>query len=302
MIWTGVTASAETETSDVQDTVQAIDAVAGAVRIDAVDVTTADVTVEAGGASVDLSGDPADGIAIESPTGTDFEIGLPFAGQADNAVVVDGAVVYDNNNGSTTTPLVHEDGSVQIVTTIADPSAPSEYAYDFPEGTVLSLSSDGSVTISRSDNGVEALNSIAAPWALDARSQPVPTHYVIRGSELIQVVDHAAGTFAYPVVADPTISTGWWYYMHFNLAETKTVAGMSTAAGSMTAMCALAGAPLGPVGAAALGVACAVQGFSIVYTAGVATNSTPRKCLVLKWRPLSGGSVYAETYRDSRCK
>lgn len=97
MIWTGVTASAETETSNAQDTVQAIDAIAGSMRADAVDVASADVTVDIGGASVELSVDPEDGIAVESPGAGDLGIGLPFASSADDAIVVDGAVVYDNN-------------------------------------------------------------------------------------------------------------------------------------------------------------------------------------------------------------
>jgi hypothetical protein len=302
MIWTGVTASAETETSDVQETVQAIDAVAGTVRSDALDVSTADVTVAAAGTTVELSGDAGDGIMVNTASGGDLGIGLPFASQADAGVVVDGAVVYDNNNGSTTTPLVHQDGSVQILTTIADANAPTayEYQFDLGQGATLKMNADGGVDVIAGTGATIA--SIAAPWAFDASGKAVPTRYETYGSSLIQVVVHRSAGVKYPVVADPQLSLGWWYYLHFNIAETETVAGMGAGAGSLTAMCALAGAPLGPVGAAALGVGCGVQAFSIVYNTGVAKNSTPEKCLYLKWRPLSGGTVYSGTYMDSRCK
>ncbi len=36
---------------------------------------------------------------------------------------------YDNADGSTTVPLVREDGAVQITTLINDSSAPTRYEY-----------------------------------------------------------------------------------------------------------------------------------------------------------------------------
>jgi acetate kinase len=56
----------------------------------------------------------------------------------------------------------------------------------------------------------------------------------------------------------------------------------------------------GPAGSAAMMAACLAQLGVIVYTAGVAENSSPKRCLVLKWRP-GMVVVIPETYRDSRC-
>ncbi len=95
-------------------------------------VSSADSTISAGaGVSVDLSSDASDGISIDGPTAGELEIGLPFAETAHDATVLDGVMVYDNGNRSSTTPLVNQDGSVQILTTIADASAPTAYEYQF---------------------------------------------------------------------------------------------------------------------------------------------------------------------------
>jgi len=224
MIWTGVTASAETETSDVQDTVQAIDAVAGGVRSDAIDVSKADVTVDASGTSVDLTRNAEDGIAVETPTGANFDIGLPFASAADTAVIVDGAVVYDNNNGSTTTPLVQDDGAVQILTTIADANAPTEYTYvvDAATGGGLVLTEDGGVDVVGPDGFV--VSHVTAPWAVDAKGNAVPTHFSIDGNTLTQTIDHGVAT-AYPVVADPKFTSTWWNKtLYFDRYDTGLIA------------------------------------------------------------------------------
>lgn len=80
----------------------------------------------------------------------------------------------------------------------------------------------------------------AAPWAFDANGTPVPTHYEVQGSTLVQVVDHTGAGIAYPVVADPTFITGtnvWFggFYgaVRFNRTETNQIAagaGAATAA------------------------------------------------------------------------
>lgn len=49
-----------------------------------------------------------------------------------------------------------------------------------------------------------AFGAVAAPWAVDATGQSVPTRYEIEGQALVQVIDFTAAT-AFPVVADPDI-------------------------------------------------------------------------------------------------
>ncbi len=130
MVVTEVTASAEESFASADDTVDAIGDVTSSVVDTAIDVSSADATVSTGaGVSVDLSSDASEGISIGGRFSGDLEVGLPFAKTADDATIVDGVMVYDNNNGSTTTPLVHEDGCVQILTTITGATAPTEYTY-----------------------------------------------------------------------------------------------------------------------------------------------------------------------------
>ena len=44
-------------------------------------------------------------------------------------------------------------------------------------------------------------------WAFDAAGRPVPTWYEWDGESLTQIVEHRAGGYAYPIVADPC--WGW---------------------------------------------------------------------------------------------
>lgn len=131
---------------------------------------------------------------------------LPFAGSASDARVEAGGIVsYDNGNGSFTVPIVHGDGTVQINTVLTSVSAPSSFSYPLtpPTGATVSLSSDGSVTISDSNNAV--IGHIDVPWAKDARGVAVPTHFTLAGNTLTQTVDLSSPAITYPVVADPGV-------------------------------------------------------------------------------------------------
>jgi hypothetical protein len=232
MMWTGVTASADDGISVADEAVSAIDAVASQPLENSIDVVSADSTITGGaGVSVELSSDAADGVSVDSPTAGEFEIGLPFAEAADRAEVVDGVVVYDNNNGSTTTPLVNDDGSVQILTTITDENAPTEYTYVVEAASAggLVLSKDGGVDVVGADGFV--VSHVLAPWAVDADGRSVPTRFVVDGSTLTQVVDHGLGV-VYPVVANPKFTSTWWNKtLYFNMTESAVVAsGGATAA------------------------------------------------------------------------
>ena len=176
-------------------------------------------------------------------------------------------------------------GGVQELIAIERSDAPNEFAFPLalPTGAVLVAADDGSAAIV--DSSGHEVAAIAAPWAKDAAGRAVPTSYRLDGSTLIQVVEHEGAT--YPVVADPSftwgIITGTVYFNH---AETTTIASAGWGAATMTTVCALVGAAsAGPVGAAALGAACFIYGSSIVFTAGVANNSVPRRCLKVKVVP-----------------
>lgn len=79
--------------------------------------------------------------------------------------------------------------------------APTEYRFEnaVPEGHTAKAHPDGSVSFIDMDGNESG--GIAAPWALDANSEEVPTRYALDGTTLVQTVDHEGA--AYPVVADP---------------------------------------------------------------------------------------------------
>jgi Protein of unknown function (DUF2599) len=164
--------------------------------------TAIDATV--GGVDITVPTYPSNPVSLESSTGNVISIELPFADAAANAAVVtEGVVAYDNNNASTTAPVVKDDGSLQVTTVIEDASAPSEYAYQLsiPAGATASLGEDGNVIILDAEGLF--VGGVTPAWAKDANGVEVPTHYVLSESTLTQVVEHTGAEFAYPVVADP---------------------------------------------------------------------------------------------------
>ena len=125
---------------------------------------------------------------------------------------------------------------------------------------------------------------VQAPWAVDASGADVATHYELADNAIVQVVDHSEREISYPVVADPTFTqiNSFQTRIRWNRAETATIASGGWGAGAITAVCGLAGAAAGgPVGAAAFAAVCLAASGSAVYTAGVAQNSSPKRCLQL---------------------
>ena len=91
----------------------------------------------------------------------------------------------------------------------------------------------------------------------------VPTHYIVRGSTLIQVVEHRTSSVAYPVTADP------WWGLQFKITSTtanKLVAIFGSGAAAATIVAAVCtGLIVGiPCGAAAAVVAGLLAGGAAV--------------------------------------
>lgn len=161
-----------------------------------------DTTVN--GTEISVPTDPAKGIAIDPTTGPEVKIGLPSAASSDDAEVVKpGVVAYDNNNGSTTVPVVKTDGSVAVNLVISGPEAPTEYKYPLtvPEGAILQLAEGGGAQVIGGNGDI--ITAVAPAWAKDSNESPVATHFVVQGTDLMQVVEHRAEGVVYPVVADP---------------------------------------------------------------------------------------------------
>lgn len=220
LIAAGLTGFASTDaaTTNAVDAVAAIQDVAPAavsgVAAAAADGDMAARATVAGETTVSVPVNAEGGVQLGAPgAGPDMTIGLPFADQA--AMAADsreaGVVVFDNNNGSSTVPVIHQDGTTQIVTVINNENSPKRYDYliKLHGGANLTLTDNGSVTVANADRSYEA--EIAAPWAKDADGNALSTHYEVDGNTLTQVIDFNADT-AFPVVADPSVITTTYTY------------------------------------------------------------------------------------------
>lgn len=313
LVLTGSTAQASS-TSPAQDVADLIADVAPpvgdvlAVEVSADRLVVADEQIE-----VQVPRDAADAITLKSVKGREkISVSLPDEVDVRGAAVADdGTVVFPSRSGDADVAVqVLDGGETRVQTVIPDAGAGHEFSYAVA-GARPVLTDSGAVDFVLTRGGRdEIVATAAAPWARDAHGRPVATHYRVDGTKLVQIVSRSAAS-VYPVVADPTYSIGLGYYAHYNRAETKTIATGGWAVTGTAGVCAAAGSALaGPVGAAAVSAACLLVGGSIVYQAGVAENSSPKKCLYL--RVIFGANainpaappviVVPGTYRDSRCK
>lgn len=224
-------AHAEEDVSDVMDALASVSEGAGTSPADTTDVLgrVADVETKqngefaiderVGATDVAIPVDPRDelSLAVEH-VGIEISVGLPFADQAEKATVeADGIVSYDNRNGTTTVPVVKDDGSVQITTVIDSASAPTRFDYTIalPAGGYLEQLDGGMIVIRDTDGGFQG--GVLPAWAKDADGADVPTHFEVDGGVLTQVVEHDASV-SYPVVADPEVGggllAGYWVNRH----------------------------------------------------------------------------------------
>ena len=144
----------------------------------------------------------ADPVVMDA-AGTQTVVTLPVLdGSATSmAQASDDTVVYVGSEEVSLAVQPLADGSTRFLTILDGKEAAQQFEYRF-EGAELDLQSDGSVLVYQEG----ALTGVVdVSWAKDANGVDVPTHYETEGDALIQVIDHASGNYAYPVVADP-----WW--------------------------------------------------------------------------------------------
>lgn len=175
-------------------------------------------------------------VTVPAESGTPLQVGdvgvaLPFSdAEAEAEVLEPGVVAFDNGNGTTTVPVVKNDGSVQVTTIIASAAAPQEFSYglSLPDDAAISIGDSGVVLVTSGD---ALVLGVAPPWAVDAAGAEVPTHYDLRGNTLVQVVDHTSASFQYPVVADPWLGAALFGPVSQN-SSTQKIKGTPTAWGT----------------------------------------------------------------------
>lgn len=158
-----------------------------------------------------VPGSTEEPITARSEEGAELSIWLPDAASVTLEKVAGVTVTTFDHGNARSVPLVKTDGSVQILTVIEGADAPGAYQYELslPEATVIALDAEGFIHIKASDGSF--LGGIAPAWATDSTGRAVPTHYEVSGTVITQVVDHAAGDFSYPIVADPWLGQDLYY-------------------------------------------------------------------------------------------
>jgi hypothetical protein len=154
------------------------------------EVTNEELRVRTASADADIPLDSSNQVRI-ADSGTEIKIGLPFSEKSVKGHRQSNEPVqFDNGNGTSTIPVVKDDGSVQITTVIENAKSPQAFRYDLelPSGFSLRPNADGSVSFV--DSSGKAAGGVAAPWAKDSRGAAVPTTYEISGTSLTQIVAH----------------------------------------------------------------------------------------------------------------
>lgn len=151
------------------------------------------------------------------------ELGLRAQGVNLNPDMVDGMAVSPGVITDLDIVARVTSNGAQVLAILGSEQAPNRLSFDLdlPEGAELTELPDGSIVVSApveteretsvdsSDPVVEIqpIAEITSPWAVDARGEPVETHFELDGTTLIQVVETNQET-VFPVVADPS---AWWW-------------------------------------------------------------------------------------------
>jgi hypothetical protein len=188
--------------------------------------TTAGVAPATGALAVS---DTAAGVSTSLEGGA-VKMTLPGADVTSSSTAA--TVASGPGNSHTALQAVGPD-SQRATVLIAGAADPSEYRFAFSGASSVEVQPDGTVFIVDSATG--QTSTLAAPWARDANGTPVPTHYDVRGSTVVQVVDHSSSSIAYPVSADP------WWGLRFYLSNTSAQRLAAALAGGASASAIVAG-------------------------------------------------------------
>jgi len=213
---------------------------------------TAKATIPAPGGAVTVTA-PATAtgrVSVTAPNGTAITLGLPAATATPGTTSPAGTTVYPGAAPDTSLAVqATTDGGARALVTLDNANAPTSQRFDLglPADASLRPSDDGGYDVVQTPagGGVLTLGHIDAPWAKDANGDPVPTHYTLEGTTLVQAVQTSATT-AFPVVADPLFTFGMGLYMNMGgaaLTATRASAVVVVHGGMVVACSGLAKLP-----------------------------------------------------------
>jgi hypothetical protein len=149
-----------------------------------------------------LPGDASGDVLLKDP-----DIRLRLANRAAPAQIVGGKLIYANAAEDSDLVLASTPTGVQVYWQARSIESPTSFDLEFslPDGDSLEPDGTGAKIV----RGDELLYEIAPPHASDAQGADVPSSYSINGNTLTAELDHRSGSYAYPVVLDPTVDNYW---------------------------------------------------------------------------------------------
>jgi hypothetical protein len=230
------------------------------------------------------------GDVVLASGGVEFGLGLPVSDAKDANVTSNGTVVYDGKGVDVAVQTLSD--GVRVETVIESAGAPTVYEYGLPAGAELLGDAQGHIV------GIvfgTAVLGLKPAWAYDANGTPVPTHYEASANGFVQVVDHTATSYAYPVVADPFVITGynWWFGGDFTAirATRSDTTRLAAAAGAVTAITTILQLPSLALGPEAMAIVAAVRAGAAGVTAYALSAVALGKCLEVRYYT-GPGSLY----------
>jgi hypothetical protein len=193
---------------------------------------------------------------VSTPSGQEIGIGIPNADTARPATrTSSGTTIYTNpaSNSATAVQVIRE--GVRQLFTLSNHSAPTAFVIPLRLPAGVSLYADGAggyyiASAAHSGRVTTTDVHIEAPWARDALGRSLHTIYTVEGNQLTQHIDTSGATF--PVVADPSVSFGWYIYVHLSGKDQRALV-QGGIWGSGAVVAALTCAGLTPIGVAICG-------------------------------------------------
>ncbi|WP_371031146.1 hypothetical protein [Pseudoclavibacter sp. JSM 162008] len=145
--------------------------------------------------------------SVQGVLGPEVTLEYQVVEPATTAITENAELVVENATGVTTISNVTDDASVRVTSTIASPESDHVIPYAFSADGMTSIVEIEGGSLLFLDENEEMIGGVAPAWALDAAGVSVPTRYEIDGLNVTQVVDVSAGSFEYPIVADPLWGT-----------------------------------------------------------------------------------------------
>jgi len=144
-------------------------------------------------------------ITVEKIDHYSFTLSFPnqdetiFTGQGEK--IIYNTILYTEYQNNTDVVVETYEDSIRVLTVLNNADTPTKYRYKIhiPRKGKIKKLQDGGIIIL--DQNETLFGGFTPPLAIDKKGRKIPTHYEIKGDELIQVIDHLNVNVTYPIVA-----------------------------------------------------------------------------------------------------